>query len=100
MVRAMRRLHADHTLDQPGSVFREAYVAAKCAAAWKADGVRLGADPPDFELKFAGRIERYEAAEVLAPGRRWGDELKADRNLPEAERGSRRRSRARTSGCG
>jgi hypothetical protein len=79
IVRAMRRQHADHTLDQPGSVFRDAYVAAKCATAWKVDGVRLGADPPDFELKRAGRIERYEVAEIIAPGRRRGDELGADR---------------------
>lgn len=86
IVQAMRRQHSDHTLDQPGSVFRDAYVAARCATALKADGVRLGADPPDFELRYAGRIERYEVAEVIAPGRRRGDELKADRLLPPEQR--------------
>ncbi|WP_293905243.1 hypothetical protein [Phenylobacterium sp.] len=86
IVQAMRRHHADHTLDQPGSVFRDAYVAAKCATAWKADGVRLGADPPDFELKHAGRVERYEVAEFIAPGRRRGNELKADRLLAPEQR--------------
>ena len=90
-VQMMSRRHGDHLLDQPGSVFRDAYVASKCALTWGAQAVRLGADPPDFELMFAGRIECYEVAEVLAPGRRRGDELKADRRL-SAEARSRPRN--------
>jgi hypothetical protein len=48
--------------------------------------VRLGVDPPDFNLAFGERIEGYEVVEVQAPGRRRGDELKADRAKPPEER--------------
>jgi hypothetical protein len=82
----MRARHEDHLIDQAGSPFREAFMADICAREWTADQVRLGADPPDFELSFAGRVEQYECVEVQAPGRRRGDELKADRLKSEAQR--------------
>jgi hypothetical protein len=44
--------------------------------------VRLGADPPDFELLIGRRIRQCEAVEVLAPGRLRGAELRAERTLP------------------
>jgi len=83
LVESLSNTHGDHAIDQPGSVFRDAFVASKCAAELAADGVRLGADPPDFELSFGERVERYEIVEVQAPGRRRGDELKADLKSPE-----------------
>ena len=79
IVEKMVQRHGDYNLDQPGSAFRDAYVADICARERKADYVRLGADPPDFELCFAGRIELFETAEVIAPNRPRGDELKEDR---------------------
>lgn len=82
----MRAEHSDHLIDQAGSPFREAFVADICAREWAADQVRLGEDPPDFELCLAGEVQRYECVEVQAPGRRRGDELNADRLLSESER--------------
>jgi hypothetical protein len=76
----------DYALDQPGLHFRDAWIAAECAQHSCADKVRLGADPPDFELMLRGQVLHCEALEVLAPGRRRGDELKADRLRPAAER--------------
>jgi len=86
MVEDLRDAHGDHAIDQAGSVFRDAWVAAKCAETWEAEGVRLGADPPDFELRWGRRGVSFEVVEVQAPGRRRGDELKADRRKTPAER--------------
>lgn len=82
----MKRLYGGHVLDQPGSVWRDAFAAGRCADQLGADAVRLGADPPDFELRFGSRVEPYEFVEVQAPGRRRGDELKAERRKSAAER--------------
>ena len=79
LVESLSDAHGDHAIDQAGSVFRDAFIASKCAAGFAADRVRLGADPPDFELTFGERVESYEVVEVQAPGRRRGNELKADR---------------------
>ncbi|THD83276.1 MAG: hypothetical protein E7812_00340 [Phenylobacterium sp.] len=38
-------------------------------------------------MAFGELVERYEFVEVLAPGRRRGDELKADRSLSPEDRG-------------
>lgn len=76
----------DHALDQAGSVYTDAWTANRCATLTRASGVRLGANPPDFELRFGRRVERCEAVEVLAPGRRRGAELKVERSLPSEER--------------
>lgn len=76
----------DYALDQPGLCFKDAWIAARCAQQVGADEVRLGADPPDFELVLGKQVFHCEAVEVLAPGRRRGDELKADRLKPASER--------------
>jgi len=65
-------------------------MGSQCARLRQSDGVRLGADPPDFELKFKEKIIRCEAVEVLAPGRKRGDELNAARQLSPAERSKSR----------
>lgn len=81
IVAEMQAAHGDHAVDQPGSCFREAFLAHQLGRHLRADHIRLGADPPDFELRIGGRIRQYEAAEVMGPGRRRGDEFKADRLL-------------------
>lgn len=80
-VEAMRRVHRDHVLDQPGSIFRETHIASRCASILGATAVRLGSDPPDFELRLGDREVQCEAVEALAPGRRRGAELKDERRL-------------------
>lgn len=85
IVAKMNTAHGDHCVTQPGSSFREAFLAHRLALHLRADGVRLGDDPPDFELQFGKEKFYYEAAEVLEPGRRRGDEFKADRLLSPEE---------------
>jgi hypothetical protein len=82
----MSNTHGSHVIDQTGSVFRDAWVAKKCAEAFAPDGVRLGADPPDFELSFTHRVQAFETVEVQKRGRRRGDELRADRLQSPEER--------------
>lgn len=86
IVEHMRKTHGTYNLDQPGSSFKDAFVAARCAALAKADAVRLGADPPDFELRHGDQVRRFEVVEAAAPGRRRGAELKHERRLPPSER--------------
>lgn len=86
IVEHMRRAHGTHNLDQPGSLFRDAFVAARCARLAHADAVRLGADPPDFELRLSDQIHSFEVVEAAAPGRMRGLELRAERMMSGAER--------------
>lgn len=86
MVTSITKQLEDHALDQAGSVYTDAWTANRCASLMQADGVRLGANPPDFELRFGRRVEQCEAVEVLAPGRRRGAELRDERGLPREER--------------
>lgn len=86
LVERMRKRHGTYNLDQPGSPFKEALIAARCADLASADAVRLGADPPDFELRHDDRVRRFEVVEAAAPGRRRGEELKQERQLPASER--------------
>lgn len=60
--------------NQGGLAFlRDAWIAAEFASARKAERVRLVEDNwPDFELRFGGSIERFEAVEADDPERRRG----------------------------
>jgi hypothetical protein len=53
-----------------------AWIAAKLAAALTPDDVRLGANPPDCELRTAGIIQPFEIAEAHIQGRRRGEEYR------------------------
>jgi hypothetical protein len=86
IVEHMRKRHGTHNLDQAGSPFREAFIAGRCAQLVGADAVRLGKDPPDFELQLGAHVRPFEVVEASAPGRRRGAELKAERLLPAKER--------------
>ena len=82
----MRDAHGTFNLDQAGSVFKDAFIANACANKLSASHVRLGADPPDFELSWGLEAQLFEAVEVIAPGRRRGDELRAERDLTDKQR--------------
>ena len=67
-----------HGVAQRSAQFwREAYVAAACAKATKAQLVRLGADPPDFELKSSGSTLACEITDVIQTGRQRSAEFNA-----------------------
>jgi hypothetical protein len=87
ILRRSLRPSGDHVLDHPGTThYREAMTALAIAEATGAELLRLGEDPPDFELSTAGRVTRCEAVEVLPAGRERGRELKAARCLSPATR--------------
>ena len=62
--------------------FRDAYVAAQFAEIRGATAVRLGGDPPDFQLSGVWGCDTFEAVETYPRGRRRADEY---RRLAEAE---------------
>lgn len=73
-----------HAISQTGSPFRDAWVAARCALLANPAKVRLGEDPPDFELMFGSTVTPFEMVEVMDPRRRRGDELAVERRQEEA----------------
>jgi hypothetical protein len=64
-------------LDPRASFLREAHLAGIVAEKLQATHVRLGADPPDFELRYPSlRVRRFECVEADQQGRRRGDEYR------------------------
>jgi hypothetical protein len=64
----------------------EAWLAEEAAKHFMACDVRLGDDPPDFQLRMAdGRVRSFECVEADKPNRRRGQEYKEARD--RAQRG-------------
>ncbi len=55
-------------------IWREAFVAVSCALLTHGQRVRLGGDPPDFELDYGDHIRAFELVDVFPAGRRLGQE--------------------------
>lgn len=70
-------VHAGHEF------IRDAYIAAEFAKARGASRVRLSDDPPDFEIEVDGVVEKFEATEADIPGRKRGDEYRAELENPQ-----------------
>jgi hypothetical protein len=75
----------DATWLQPGSTFRDCWVAAHFAAYRGAESVRLlkpdsraPAGIPDAEMRIGGQAVRFEITEAMSKERRRGDEFKPD----------------------
>lgn len=54
--------------------WREAWIGLRFGRKLNADKIKLGADPPDFELSLGGRVRVFELAEIHPTSRRLGDE--------------------------
>ena len=81
-LRAMCAEHGRSLLTSPDSAFfRDAHPACQLALLRGSTRVRLGADPPDFELDMAHGAREFEVAEADTPGRKRNDELKGRREL-------------------
>lgn len=68
-------------------IWREAFVAMSCLQLSHARRLRLGDDPPDFELEYDHGVQDFELVDVLPAGRRLGEVYKTyARNLNETGR--------------
>jgi hypothetical protein len=71
----IRRKTEFYATSQGGLKFwREAFVGMSCAYLTHASHFRLGADPPDFELRYGRRKQGFEVVQVIPKGWRIGDE--------------------------
>ena len=69
------RLLGNDVMQRRGRDYREAYIAARFAKTSEQDSVRLLRErndetTPDFEVRKAGQISRYETTEADVPGRK------------------------------
>jgi hypothetical protein len=83
MLRLVASIPSDPFLTQAGLEFlQDAWIGAEFARLRHVPRVRLIADTrPDFEIEIDGRVDRFEAVEVLEAGRRRGDEYRAGGNV-------------------
>lgn len=77
--------HGSYVLTDPraNSIFRDSHCAHAFAVLCGAQKVRLGANPPDFEIETAGTLQAYEVTEADTPDRKRGDEIKKSRGFPD-----------------
>lgn len=83
-LRAMRAEHGLNLLTAPeAGFFRDAHPAYQFAFLREATGLRVGLNPPDFELDVADGARKFEVTEADAPGRKRNDEIKGRRAFDE-----------------
>ncbi len=66
----------EHMMLDNDATIRDAHVANLFAHELGAEYVRIGADPPDFEIKIDDEIRRFEVTEVMMPGRKRDAEMR------------------------
>lgn len=75
VLKAVRETTGFYAVGQGGlKIWREAFVAVSCALQTHARRIRLGGDPPDFELDYGDHVRAFELVDVFPVGRRLGRE--------------------------
>ncbi|WP_269715629.1 hypothetical protein [Caulobacter sp. NIBR2454] len=82
LMREVRERQGFYAVSQGAAKFwREMHVALYCAGITHAKRVRLGDDPPDFELDYGDHRRAFEIVNALPPGRQLGAEYDAMADL-------------------